>query len=314
MKEVLISFVGLSRTFKKTYKNIYDNLIKPNKETHNFNIILNTDYKNGNTTRRDYFEKNNKNYIKPYEEYYNTEEDFINDLKNTYKNIKEIYINNSPCKEKCHCWTFFYKRTIDILELEYQKNNIYDIYIVLRFDIVIDNIINLSLLDKNNIYCIPRPLVRNAYFHNKDILDILIIGYCNPFMLFVHSIFSVLNLTNKFIDHKGPIEYWDNNKYLKMLPITDKLIDHKKKICSNDIIDIFNKNEIKIYNINNVNFNIKEILFVKNQTNLKTYDNYGTKTSHRFTFYLYYALYFFLQDYKFREYLDKPIYAEIVRN
>jgi hypothetical protein len=144
MKSCLCIFLGLPRTILKCFPNIKKNLIENNNDF-NFKYIVNTE---------------------------GTESE-INLIKNTLNiddsNIIIFTIDKNKIESS---FQIYIHRLYQCLKKE--ENNFYDIYINLRFDIIINKSINLNnYLDK---YCIiTGTFTRDCDFHNRD-WDLMAIG------------------------------------------------------------------------------------------------------------------------------------------
>lgn len=221
MKKCLISFVGLCRTFEKTADNIFNNIIIPNINNYNFDIVLNTDYICEN------------------------KEDQLFSIYNRYKQVKKI--NYSTL---CGSTNGSFYEQFSNLFLE--SENVYDIYIILRFDVIISKIINLN--DYNDtLSIISGNFIRPCLFHNRD-WDYIWISSRKPLYLFLPIFLSYdRNLSNKF---KRIKEY--ENEFL--------LYDSKVKNCQLDqsiINEIYKKTNISGYYYN-IGFSAIYILLLNN--------------------------------------------------
>jgi hypothetical protein len=244
-KKVLIGLFGLSRTFKYTSKFLFERIINPNSNEYTFDIIINTDFENSSTT---YGRGENGSSTALYK--YDDIDLFKTDLNKFYNaqnNLKDIIIYNKDKNVFIFPWFIVYKRIQQILQKSFENNDIYDIYIMMRMDIIVDNIINLNDID-NEIIFISSIFVRNAYLHNRDI-DYIFYGNYKPIMMWVYNMINLYqNITNKNDETKN---YFDN-----------------KNICCNILL-----NEFDILK-QNLHFDNDDINKIANQVNIKhTNDN-----------------------------------------
>lgn len=130
-KKCLLSFVGLTRTYLQCAQNIKDNIIDNNKSNFDFFLNINTDLNNETTKKR---EKEVSTKINGNELEYNLKILYDGILNNiSYSKVDDLY-NKSGTQ-------IFRERCKIIYDIE--KENIYDIYIFIRFDVVISKPINL---------------------------------------------------------------------------------------------------------------------------------------------------------------------------
>jgi hypothetical protein len=221
MKKCLISFVGLCRTFEKTADNIFNNIIIPNMKYYNVDIVLNTDL------------------------ICKDKEDQLFSIYNRYNQVKKI--NYSLLCGRTN--GSFYERFADLF---LESENVYDIYIIVRFDVIINKIINLN--DYNNtLSIISGNFKRPCLFHNRD-WDYIWISSRKPLYLFLPIFLSYnTDLSKKFIRIK---EY--ENEFL--------LYDSKVKNCELDqsiINEIYKKTNISGYYYN-IGFSAIYILLLNN--------------------------------------------------
>lgn len=127
-KKCLIGFIGLSRTFEKTYKNILEKIINYN-NNFEFTIVANTDEEQllRSKWRNKKINKLDKDLFKK-------------KFKTFYKNVKYIIYYNLDDKN-INGTKIFEKRINMIMEKEKEK---YDLYLFLRFDIIINKFIDLN--------------------------------------------------------------------------------------------------------------------------------------------------------------------------
>lgn len=198
MKKCLCIFIGLPRSILKCFENIKKNLIENNNENFLFKYIVNTE---------------------------GTIED-INLIKNTLNlndtDIILFNIDKNKIKKSFQAYTY---RLFQSLKRE--QDNFYDIYINLRFDILIDKPINLNnYLDK---YCIiTGNFTRDCDFHNRD-WDLMAIGNNFNYKMFNYPFLNevLIKWYNEDIEH-----------------LVDKYIDTNIKdfvISDNEIIEFYNK-------------------------------------------------------------------------
>jgi hypothetical protein len=141
----------------------------------------------------------------------------------------------------------------------------YDVYIIMRLDVIIDNILNLDTI-QNELCFITGYNKRNAYLHNRD-MDLVICGNYKPFMYWIYLIINTFNTIlnkkresfnfyNKFNDIIiKEINIIKNNSVtnlnsiqtkIKLLHTTDEIIDN---YTLNNVSQQFNLN--KYYNLSN---------------------------------------------------------------
>ena len=245
----LIGLFGLSRTFQKTSKLLFEKIIDPNKDKYDFDIIINTDLNCKGCT---YGRSDTNLGISKYK--YENVEYFINDLNssyNKYNQLKDITFYNYDNTIPIFSWCLVYKRIQLILQNAFQNGKVYDIYIMLRMDIVLNNILNLDDI-KNELLIITGDVVRSSIFHNRD-TDHVICGNYKPFM------YWTLNMIN-FFD-----SLVCKNKY------TENLFS-KKDICETYLIDLMNK-ELSI--MQNITFceNTEDIVQLKHAPRFNITDN-----------------------------------------
>jgi hypothetical protein len=133
---VLIGFIGLSRTFKKTASNIFKNIIDNNRDQFNFSICINTDPSNLN--RYSLWRK--QQLPQEVELDINLFENTINEVYNINGQLKHItYFTINDIKNS---GPSLLKKRINII-LDKELNNNYDIYIFIRMDCIINKPINL---------------------------------------------------------------------------------------------------------------------------------------------------------------------------
>jgi len=193
MKTVLCIFYGLPRSFERTFENIQQNLLFNNSKDFVFKFLVNTEC--------------NKNELQIIKQKLNINDDNI------------ILYNCKNKKESNHMYlTRIYQ------SLKKEENNLYDIYINLRFDIILSKPIDLhNYLDKHCI--ITGDHKRPCCFHNRD-WDLMCIGNNYSYKLYMYPIINI-SLT----------KYYNEN--IEMLK--DNSID--VNICN---FDISNEDIVKI--------------------------------------------------------------------
>jgi hypothetical protein len=129
-KRCLLSFIGLTRSYLRCAQNIKDNIINNNKDF-DFFINVNTDIDNTQSKKRENEVSISLN-----------KEEFEYNLNILYgkslSNISYLKIDNLHSKSGSQ---LFRERCLFIYDIE--KENLYDIYIFIRFDVVISKPINL---------------------------------------------------------------------------------------------------------------------------------------------------------------------------
>lgn len=185
----LIGLFGLSRTFKQTSQMLFQKLIDPNKDKYDFDIIINTDFENkGCTSAR----PDTHSGVSTYK--YKNIEDFKNDLYkiyNKYNQLQDILLYNYDNTVSVWSWCLVYKRIQLILQSAFKNKKVYDIYIMLRMDSVIDNILDLDTI-KNEVLIITGVTTRSFFFHNRD-TDLVICGNYKPFMYWVLNVIKLFD-------------------------------------------------------------------------------------------------------------------------
>ena len=217
--KILLGIVGQYRTFEKTYQNIYEMLIDNNPE-HSFDIIINTDFNNKNISTTNKKNLNIINYSK---------EELIKRLNFCYgKNLIDV-INYEHLDENTGATMLFRKRISIICN---DLNNNYDLYIFLRFDIILKNKINIEKYYNNsfNFICGDKTN-NNRKDHNRD-WDFCIIfnkvEYFNYFNFYKNS---------KYISIED-INMVELIKFLKKANLKSKYID----LINTENIDSWVKN------------------------------------------------------------------------
>jgi len=208
MKKILFAFVGQTRTFEKTYQNIFDNLIIPYKDTYQFDIIIHTE---------------------------NTDDNYLDTkLKNCYNKHNQLkYIHYEILSRQKHkSYEMFGVRVAKVLELE--ENNKYDYYIFCRLDVVILNKINLELLlSENKFTSISSLSTRPCNTHTHDWDYIWIADYKSMFTF----IYSYLELDNNYKYKSKDIEFkqiYQKLNDLKNRDLNEDEISRLRKECGLD--------------------------------------------------------------------------------
>ena len=169
MKTVLLMFSGLPRRYKKCVDNIFTNLIIPNKDKYEFKIYINTQTDKENPVKENLYE----------------------DLKikyNRFNQLQEIIFYDMPEK-------YWQKKgsvggaggiIIQLIRchqiLEKENNKIYDFYIMLRPDMIVNNIL---ILDNyiNTFLNVTGSIVRTGHIHNRD-WEGCCVGYKESFIIY----------------------------------------------------------------------------------------------------------------------------------
>ena len=198
MKSCLCIFIGLPRTILQCFKNIKNNLIDNNSKNFIFEYLVNTE----GTEKEINLVKNTLN---------------INDKNIILFNVDKNKINNS--------FQVYFHRLFQCLKKK--QDSSYDIYINLRFDIMINKPIDLhNYLDK---FCvITANFTRDCNFHNRD-WDLMSIGD---------------NFNYKMLNYPILNEILKNWLKEDIELIVDKYIDTNIKdnfISDNEIIEINDK-------------------------------------------------------------------------
>jgi hypothetical protein len=184
-KKLLIGFVGLYRTFEKTFENIFSKFICPNMDEFDISIIINTDY---NCTATSSWVQRGGEIDQYYK--YNDHEVIENKLKmayGKYGQLKEI-IWYSYKEKKIGTLDPYAMRISQILKNEEKNNNKYDYYAFLRMDIIISKpIIIKNILKENSMICIAGSKYRKCHTFNRD-WDFMHIGDYKSIMTFIYPL------------------------------------------------------------------------------------------------------------------------------
>ena len=175
MKKVLCIFNGLTRTFTKTYNNIFENLIVNNEKDYEFTFIINT--QDLSSEMKVFFETH------------------LNKNNNKLKDIID-YRCKSNVKTSLH---IFFLRLYETLKKE--QNEKYDMYINLRCDIVLSKPINLNNYSDAFHFITGEHFMDNS-FHNKD-WDLMWLGDSNNYKTFVYFLLNKIlkNWYNENVEH-----------------------------------------------------------------------------------------------------------------
>ena len=183
-KRVLIGLVGMSRTFKYTSKLLFEKIINPNIDNFDFDIVINTDFESNVLTIN---RPDNVGSISKYK--YNNVDILRSELTEYYNinnQLKDIIIYNKETHFIVFPYFVVYKRIQQILKNRFDKNEKYDIYIMLRLDLIINNVLFLN--DVNNEMVLGSGLgKRCAPIHDRDIVDGFLYGNYDPFMYWIYS-------------------------------------------------------------------------------------------------------------------------------
>ena len=232
-KRVLIGLFGLSRTFKTTSKLLFEKIINPNIDRFDFDIVINTDFdSNVSTINR----PDNKGATSKYK-YDNVDvlRSELTEYYNIHNQLKDIIIYNKETHFIVYPFFVVYKRIQQILKNRFDKNEKYDIYIMLRLDIIIDKVLFLN--DVNNEMVLgSRDDIRPCWLHDRDIMDGFLYGNYLPFMYWIYSIIKYFeSLTNRKLES---FNFFVNGQF-----------------CDDNIIQLYLSNEAhrhKIYENNEI--------------------------------------------------------------
>lgn len=267
---VLICLYGLPRTFMNTAQSLFDNLIYPNKDKYDFDIIINTDFVGQGITygRPDTVETGYSKYN--YADINNLKDDLTKEYNKT-NSLKHIQIYNFERKTPICPWYIVYKRIH--MQLSYMYNQCttpYDIYITHRIDTIFTRQINLDMF-ANDFTFITGDVTRLGFFHNYDTLDLTIIAPYKPFMIYMNEFISFCIYTCKLTDNYLTLFSDDifcdkdliNTEIINIEPDTDILNKIKANHSYMNINDAtFDSNHNKIVgNVISIDgFNIAEYL------------------------------------------------------
>jgi hypothetical protein len=253
-KRVLIGLFGLSRTFKRTSKILFEKIINPNIDKFDFDIVINTDFESNVLTA---YRPDNKGPISKYK-YDNVDllRSELTEYYNVQNQLKDIIIYNKETHFIVYPFFIVYKRIQQILKNRFDKNEKYDIYIMLRLDIIIDKVLFLNDVN-NEIVLGSADFTRKAWLHNRDIIDTFLYGNYLPFMYWIYS-------TTKYFESL-------TNRKLESLNF---FID--EQFCDDNIIQLYLSNQQDRHKIYENNEIYKILNIVKlNHTDSKIFDHYN---------------------------------------
>jgi len=210
MKTCLCIFTGLTRTFEKTYQNILENLILINEKEYKFVFIVNTENLSPNM---ELFLKSKLN---------------INNHK--LKNIINYSCDKTIIKTSLHIYFLRLYYT-----LKQEQNEHYDMYVNLRFDLLINKPIYFNKYINTFNIITGEQIIKNN-FHNKD-WDLMWLGNSDCYKTFVYLLLNKL------------LKSWYNMEIQKL---EDKCvywkIDENKLLTDYDIENIRDKTGLKLDN------------------------------------------------------------------
>lgn len=257
-KRVLIGLFGLSRTFKKTSDLLFERIINPNSNEFEFDIVINTDFESNVLTA------NRPDNIGPISKCkYNNVDILREELTTSYNRngqLKDIIIYNRETHFLVFPFFVVYKRIQQILKNRFDNNDKYDIYIMLRLDVIIDNILYLNDVE-NEMILMSGWLQRDFYIHDRDVMDIALYGNREPFMYWIYS----------------TIKYFESIIDLKVESVG---FFDKEQFCDNEIIQKYTTNQLHRHRIyeNNEIFNILKLVHLKH-TDCAIMDHYNFNNS-----------------------------------
>jgi hypothetical protein len=203
MKKVLCILLGLTRSFKQTYSNLLQYLILNNECDYEFTFIINTQ---NLTNEMNIFLQQSLN------------------IKN--HKLKEI-IDYKCCNNIKKSLHITFLRLYETLKKE--KDTSYDIYINLRFDLILDKPVNLN--NYTDTFCIitDKSYINNG-FHNKK-WDLMWLGNNKNYKLFVYFLLNRLlktwyneNIEEELTDNDI---IWVIDKNIKLTPDNTEIIRNK---------------------------------------------------------------------------------------
>lgn len=253
-KRVLIGLFGLSRTFKTTSKLLFEKIINPNIDKFDFDIVINTDFDSNVLTAN---RADNKGSISKYK-YDNVDvlRSELTEYYNIHNQLKDIIIYNKETHFIVYPFFVVYKRIQQILKNRFDKNEKYDIYIMLRLDIVIDKVLFLN--DVNNEMVLGSAnFTRGCWLHDRDIMDAFLYGNYLPFMYWIYSTIKYFeSLTNRKLES---FNFFVNGQF-----------------CDDNIIQLYLSNQSQHHKIYENNEIYKILNIVKlNHTDYKIFDHYN---------------------------------------
>jgi hypothetical protein len=232
-KRVLIGLFGLSRTFKTTSNALFERIINPNSNDFEFDIVINTDFESNVLTA---YRKDNVGPISKYK--YDDVDTLRDELTTSYNRdgqLKEIMIYNRETNFLVYPWFVVYKRMQQILKNRHDNNETYDIYIMLRLDVMIDRILKLNEVN-NEMILMSGWLKRDFYLHDRDVADCALYGNREPFMYWMYSTIkyyeSITNLKMESIEFFERGRFCDDETIQKYT--TNELL--RNKTCESDEI------------------------------------------------------------------------------
>lgn len=255
-KRVLIGLFGLSRTFKTTSKLLFEKIINPNIDKFDFDIVINTDFNSNVLTIN---RPDNKGGTSKYK-YDNVDvlRSELTEYYNIHNQLKDIIIYNKETHFIVYPSFVVYKRIQQILKNRFDKNEKYDIYIMLRLDIIIDKVLFLN--DVNNEMVLGSCSVRRrSWLHDRDIMDTFLYGNYLPFMYWTYSTIKYYeSLTNRKLES---FNFFVNEQF-----------------CDDNIIQLYLSNEAQRYKI----YENNEIYKILNIVKLNHTDNMIIAASYNF--------------------------------
>ena len=228
-KRVLIGLFGLSRTFKTTSDLLFERIIKPNSDFE-FDIVINTDFESNTLTA------NRPDNIGSTSKYKYENEDKLRE------ELTESYNRNGQLK--------------DIIIYNKESNNDkYDIYIMLRLDIIISNVLNLNEINNEFVF-ISGSFTRTGYLHDRDV-DGALYGSYAPFMYWIYS----------------TVNYFESIFNLNMESV--RFFD-RAQFCDNNIIQLHARNGLNLHTIYSNDEIFKILGLIKlNHANCNIFDHYN---------------------------------------
>jgi hypothetical protein len=253
-KRVLIGLFGLSRTFKTTSKLLFEKIINPNIDNFDFDIVINTDFESNVLTA---YREDNVGSVSKYK-YDNVDalRSELTEYYNVQNQLKDIIIYNKETHFIVYPFFVVYKRIQQILKNRFDKNEKYDIYIMLRLDIIIDKVLFLNDVN-NEVVLGSANFTREVWLHDRDIVDCFLYGNYLPFMYWIYSTTKYFeSLTNR---KPESLNFFVNDRF-----------------CDDNIIQLYLSNQShhhKIYENNEI-YQILNIVKL-NHTDCKIFDYYN---------------------------------------
>ena len=228
-KSCLLMLTGLPRTFKKTAKNIFENIINYNKDIE-FTIIISTDKNFKESPKWNGFvDENNM-------EYKNNIDKLAKDIMETYNGLvkKCLFMDGYICEGSNYSFPARIKQI-----LEYEKTR-YDFYILTRMDISISKKLNVhNFINKFSMITKNYNTGGGGMFRNID-WDLFWIGSEKPFKIWVHNYLDVklFHMTNSIknthkLDWDETLDIASFNKISKKYKIHNNLnkMNNNKEIA-----------------------------------------------------------------------------------